>query len=88
MCLSVGCDWLIELGEFLEVKFVGVFFVVDFGYDVFVVIVLQSLVKFVVVYVGFVFVFVLFLGDFVGIYEFEFVVGVFLSDVSGVFGVG
>lgn len=40
MCLSVGCDWLIELGEFLEVKFVGVFFVVDFGYDVFVVIVL------------------------------------------------
>lgn len=46
------------------------------------------MVKFVVVYVGFVFVFVLFLGDFVGIYEFEFVVGVFLSDVSGVFGVG
>lgn len=88
MRLSVGRDWLIELGESLEVKFVGVSLAVDFGHDVLVVIVSQSSAKLVVVHVGFVFALAPLSGDFVGIHEFEFAVGAFPSDASGVLGVG
>ena len=42
MRLSVGCDWLVELSESLEVEFVSVSLAVDFRHDVLVVIVSQS----------------------------------------------
>ena len=88
MRLGVGRDWLIELSESLEVKFVGVSLAVDFGHDVLVVIVSQSSAKLVVVHVGFVFALTPLSGDFVGIHEFEFAVGAFPRDASGVLGVG
>lgn len=87
MRLSVGRDWLIKLGESLEVKFIGVSLAVDFGHDVLVVIVSQSSAKLVVVHVGLVLALAPLSGDFVGIHEFEFAVGAFPSDASRVLGV-
>lgn len=88
MRLSVRRDWLIELGESLEVKFVGVSLAMDFGHDVFVVIISQSSAKLVVVHVGLVFALAPLSGDLVGIHEFEFAVGAFPSDASRVLRVG
>lgn len=88
MRLSVGCDWLVELSESLEVEFVGVSLAVDFGHDVFVVVVSQSSAKLVVVHVGLVFAFAPLSGDLVGIHELEFAIGAFPGDASRVFGVG
>lgn len=88
MCLSVRRDWLIELGESLEVKFVSVSLAMDFGHDVFVVIISQSSAKLVVVHVGLVFALAPLSGDLVGIHELEFAVGAFPSDASRVLGVG
>ena len=68
MRLSVGRDWLIELGESLEIKFVGISLAVDFGHDVLVVIISQSSAKLVVVHVGLVFALAPLSGDFVGIH--------------------
>jgi len=66
--LSVRCDWLIELSQSLEVELVRVSLAMDFGHDVFVVVVPQSSAEFVVVHVGFVLALAPFSRDFVGIH--------------------
>ena len=52
MGLGVGRDWLVELGQSLEVKLVGVSLAVNLCHDVLVIIVAKGTTKLVVIHVG------------------------------------
>ena len=75
---------MIKLSKSLEVEFVSVSLAVDFGHDVFVVIVTERTAKFIVVHVWFVFAFSPPTCDLIGVGQFEFAIVAFPGDEAGV----
>lgn len=72
------------LGDAVEVKLVGVALPVDFGHDVFVIVVTEGTAEFVIVHVGFAFPFSPAPGHLIRIRHLELPVGAFPGDAAGV----
>lgn len=76
------------LGDPVEVKLVGVALPVDFGHDVFVIVVTEGAAEFIVVHIGFAFPFSPAPGNLIGVRHLELPVGALPGDAVGVGAVG
>lgn len=76
--------WLQSLRDAVKVKLVGVAFSVDFGHDVFVIIVAQRTAQLVVVHVRLALPFTPASGHFIGVCHLELSVGAFPGDAASV----
>lgn len=72
------------LGDPMEVKLVGIALPVDFGHDIFVIVVTQGTTEFIIVHVGFAFPFSPTPGNLIGISHLELAIGAFPGDAVGV----
>lgn len=72
------------LGDAVEVKLVGVALPVDFGHDVFVIVVTEGTAEFIVVHVGFAFPFPPTPGNLIRVRHLEFPIGAFPGDAIGI----
>lgn len=72
------------LGDPVEVKLVGVALPVDFGHDVFIIVVTEGPAEFIIVHVGFAFPFSPAPGHLIWICHLELPVGAFPGDAVGV----
>lgn len=68
----------------MEVELVGVALPVDFGHDIFVIVVTEGTAEFIVVHIGFAFPFSPAPGDLIRIRHLEFPIGAFPGDTVGV----
>lgn len=76
------------LGDPVEVELVGVALAVDFGHDIFVIVITEGTAEFIVVHVGFAFPLSPAPGNLVGVCHLEFPIGAFPGDAVGVGAVG